>query len=350
MGDFQGQIIHGELFLDIRCAVRGAQRTFDKRDNIVRDQGDAKAKQRRLRIAERIHFTREINRQVLKGGFNRPAVGVQSRDLRSRSRRHRQIGEDMQLSFAIARRRVQLDRDPADAKGGARVRLRYTQGLFIERLSPRIVADAPAGTLGLAHHIRGMVANHKKRAAARYAKQKPQRAKIAIGHDTVPLRHHRHHCGEQCPLLRIGVFTRNDLRGHLPLRIIENQGVPRQCRRPIATEFFHPMLRPRQMVPVQHPHAIARQQRRRGRGLLLQAGSQFSSCILHQSGRRWQFEMLQFVVHRLPRDRHLVVRRFVPGPHTGHDAKDHIRHQLDTVRKGQLAGVLQQRIIAKHAL
>jgi len=117
--------------------------------------------------------------------------------------------------------------------------------LFIEGLSARIVADAPARPLRLPHHIRGMVTDHKKGAASGDAKQKPERTKIAIGYDTVLLRHHRYHFWEQCPFLGVGVFTRNDIGSHLPLRIIEDQGMPRQRRRPIATQGFHPMLRPR---------------------------------------------------------------------------------------------------------
>ena len=77
--DFQGQVIHRELLLDVLCAVRRAQRAFDERHDVVRDQGDAKAKQRGLGIAQRVHLTREIDGQMLKGGFDGPAVGVQAR-------------------------------------------------------------------------------------------------------------------------------------------------------------------------------------------------------------------------------------------------------------------------------
>jgi len=40
--------------------------------------------------------------------------------------------------------------------------------------------------------------------------------------------------------------------------------------------------------------------------------------------------------------------RFVPCPPTGHDAKDHLRHQFDPVRKGHLPGGVQQCMIGQH--
>ena len=46
--DFQGQVIHRELVLHVLCAMRRAQRAFDERHNVVRDQGDTKPKQRGL--------------------------------------------------------------------------------------------------------------------------------------------------------------------------------------------------------------------------------------------------------------------------------------------------------------
>ena len=121
--DFQGQVIHRELFVDVLRSMSRPHRAFDQRHDIVRDQGDAKAKQRRLRIAQRVHLTREIHRQMLKGGFDGPAVGVQGGDLCCGGIQHRQIGENMQLGFAVAGRSEQLDGDPADDERRACVRL-----------------------------------------------------------------------------------------------------------------------------------------------------------------------------------------------------------------------------------
>src|SRR6476659_8105400 len=111
----------------------------------------------------------------------------------------------MQLGVPIACRRVQLDRDPADDQGCARVRLRQTERLFIEGLPLRIVPEPTAWALKVADHIRRMVANHKKCPLPRYAKQKPQRAKIAIGHDTVLFRYHWHYLRQQGALLGVGI-------------------------------------------------------------------------------------------------------------------------------------------------
>jgi hypothetical protein len=84
------------------------------------------------------------------------------------------------------------------------------------------VSDPTARALGLSPSVRPVLANHKKRAPPRQTKQKLQRAKIAIGPNTVPLRHQRDHFREQGPLLRIGVFTRQAIGSDIPLRILED--------------------------------------------------------------------------------------------------------------------------------
>ena len=194
---------------------------------------------------------------MLKGGLDGPAVGVQGGDRCSRSVLWGEVGEEVELGLTLASRRVQLDRNPADDECSARVRLGQTHSLFIKRLATSVLPDRTALALPLSDHVRPMLANHKKCAPPRHPKQKPQRAKIAISHNTIPCRHHRHHLREQRAFLRVGVFTRNDIGGDSPLRIIEDEGMAGQCSRPIPTECFHPMLRPCQMVPVQDAHAIA---------------------------------------------------------------------------------------------
>ena len=111
---FQGQVIHRELLVDVLRAVRRPQRALHHRHHVVRHQGHTKPKQRGLGIAQRVHLTGQIDRQMLKGGFDRPAVGVQGGDLRGGGVRCGQVGEDMQFGLALAGGRVQLDRDPAD--------------------------------------------------------------------------------------------------------------------------------------------------------------------------------------------------------------------------------------------
>src|SRR5499426_1170629 len=110
---------------------------------------------------------------MLKGGFDGPAVSVQRGDQRRRGIGHREISEDMQFGLAVAGRRAQLDRDPASDEGCPRLRFGQTHRLFIECLSPGIVANPATRTLGLSDHVRGMVANHKKCTASGYAKQNP---------------------------------------------------------------------------------------------------------------------------------------------------------------------------------
>ena len=149
----------------------------------------------------------------------------------------------MDLCFALARGREQLDCDPADDERGPGIRLGQTHGLFIEGLLAGIVPDPATRALGVSHDIRPVLAHHKKRALPRQTKQNPQRANLAIRHNTVSLRYHRDDLGQQGALLCIGVFTRNDIGDHRPLRIIEDQGMSRQRGCPIPAECFHPMLR-----------------------------------------------------------------------------------------------------------
>ena len=128
----------------------------------------------------------------------------------------------MQRGVAVAGGRGQLDRDPVDDKGCARVRLRQTESLVIERSPLRVVPDPAAGAWGWSDHVRGRVTNHQKRAASGAATQNPQRAKIPLRPDTVPLRPQRHDFRQSGPFWGVRVLTRNALRGDLPLRLIKD--------------------------------------------------------------------------------------------------------------------------------
>ena len=99
---FQGQVIHRELLLDILRAVRRSQRALHHRHHVVRDQGHTEPKQRGLGIAQRIHLTGQIDRQMLKGGFDRPAVGVQGGELRGGGVRWGQVREEVNLGLPLA--------------------------------------------------------------------------------------------------------------------------------------------------------------------------------------------------------------------------------------------------------
>ena len=100
--DLQGQVIHREVLFPILCSVGCAERAFDERHHIVGDQGDAKAEQRGFGIAQRIHLTGQINRQMVKGGFSGPAISVQGGDLRSGGLCSGQVRKNMDLRFALA--------------------------------------------------------------------------------------------------------------------------------------------------------------------------------------------------------------------------------------------------------
>src|SRR5262249_23055210 len=92
---------------------------------------------------------------MLQGGFAGPAVGLQRGDLRRGRIGSREVGQNMQRGVAVAGGRGQLDRDPVDDKGCARVRLRQTESLVIERSPLRVVPDPAAGAWGWSDHVRG---------------------------------------------------------------------------------------------------------------------------------------------------------------------------------------------------
>ena len=76
LGDVVGDIVEGEFLVNGLGAMHAAQRRHHHRQHVVGDQGQAKAEQGRLGIAQRIDFRMEVRFEMLEGGLQRPALAV----------------------------------------------------------------------------------------------------------------------------------------------------------------------------------------------------------------------------------------------------------------------------------
>ena len=81
--NLQGQIITRDLVIDLLAAMFTAQGGFDERHGVVCQQRQAKGKQRRLGIAQRIDLARQGRGDLKKGGLDAPALAIEPGQLRS---------------------------------------------------------------------------------------------------------------------------------------------------------------------------------------------------------------------------------------------------------------------------
>src|SRR5712691_1459364 len=76
LGDVVGDIVEGESLINGFAAMYAAQRRHHHRQHIVGDEGQAKAEQGGLGIAQRIDFRMEVRFEMLERGLQRPALAV----------------------------------------------------------------------------------------------------------------------------------------------------------------------------------------------------------------------------------------------------------------------------------
>ena len=82
--NFQGEIIARDLVIDLLATMRTAQGRFDKRHRVVRQQRQAKGKQRRFGIAQRIDLARQRRGDFKEGRLDAPPLAVELSQLRGR--------------------------------------------------------------------------------------------------------------------------------------------------------------------------------------------------------------------------------------------------------------------------
>lgn len=101
-------IVERDLFIHGLLAMNAAQCGQHYRQSIVGNQGQTKAEQRRLRIAQRIDFRMEVGLQVVTSSFQCPAFSV---EFGHPLGRHllREVRQDLQQRRPVSGRFIQLD-------------------------------------------------------------------------------------------------------------------------------------------------------------------------------------------------------------------------------------------------
>ncbi len=350
MGHFQGEVVHRQCFFDVLLALGRANRRLDHRHRVVRHARRTESKQRRLRITQRVDLAPQIVGEVLEAGFDRPPVGVEIGNPHRVGRLPRQVGEDVQLGLAVLVGLVQSKGNPPRREALSRLGVVQTNRVFVEVSPSAVLAGPSALPLQLPGKRRGVLPNHEASPAATNAEQKPGRAEVAVRQDAIAGRNAGERLVQQRPFLGISLFAGDHVGHQVEPRIVEHQRLSRQDGGAETTQLENAMFGARQMVPIQHPHAITRQQRRGLRSHRLDAGEQFLRRIMHQRRRDLRFQVLQLVVDGLPRDGNLVRVGLVVGSHRRRFLEHDAAHDLNALGESQLLRVAQHGVVLEHLI
>ena len=189
-----------------------------------------------------------------------------------------------------------------------------------------------------------MLADEVEAAAFGNGQQEPLDAEVAVGHPEVALADLGHDLIKQGALLGVAVLAQDDVGGHLPGRLVDDQGLTRQRRRAVLACLLQAVLRGRQMVAVEDAHPIARDGLGQAPAEVGHDRLQAAGGVADQFGTDGGFDPLQLVVDAGQRDGDVNGLVHVGGADGGVSAGDHQTHQIDRGGEEQLPGVLLVRL------
>ncbi len=341
------QVVVRQFFIDRFFTVNRSQRRFHHGIGVISQNRRGEGEQRRLGVAQRLHFAAQHLGQSLEGFFNRPALAIQKSHFSRIGDFDRQVGQDVNLSVTILCGRIQLDGDPPDSQ---RLFTLGQLGRLLENNTRFDASDAFPATDEFPGECRSVLANDKVGRLLDNSKQKLGRAEVPVGdcHRLGPdpfqkLRQKR-------TFLSMPVFTREQFRNQIPLRVQKRQGLAGQRAFPRDAQFRQPMLSRRQMIPVQILHVIARQKfaacSRHGIDDLSRVLARFPDHRRRKTG----FQTVQLAIKCGRRNRQLLLGRQVPGMDRRVRPRRHAHHQGHHLRKQQFFLVLSLRSVGENLI
>jgi len=189
-----------------------------------------------------------------------------------------------------------------------------------------------------------------KKAPRRDAKKEFGGAEVPVGNPKVSGGDALQHLDQQTALLGIGIFAGKGVSQQHPVGLQNDQSQARQRCAAQGPQFFQPVLRPRQMIPVDDLRAVAAHQ---GLAWDLQGiddGRHAGCRLAHQLPRHLRLHTPHFPVNLLDSYREGFFAGLIGVVDRVADADRHQAQQLDCRREQQLAGLLPPRVFSKHVV
>ena len=244
----------------------------------------------------------------------------------------------MDLGVPVAGRCVQDHGDPAQEQDLARVVA--DPDLLLEHLAGRTPAARPPLPRELPVQRRGMLADDEGRIAPRDPEEEIRRAEVPVLDPEVPRSDDLQDLTQQRALLRVAVLAEDDVDGQHSLRVEHDQRLAGQGAGADDPQLLDSVLGAREMVAVEEPDVIARQQGGTGPAHRINDRCQ-SGAIGPDQGRRCdRFGAVDLAVERLDGNGEGLSLVPVSGVDGGLDAAHDEAHQIHDRGEEELLGVL----------
>jgi len=250
---------------------------------------------------------------------------IDLRDLHPRYLR-RQVGQDLYLQVSILGRLLEPDTHLPNLQYSLPVST-HPQTSFAHP-TPIRLDFLPVHRCSLNPQI-PMTVGDEIGTPADHLTQELHRAKVAILDPDIPLLHQGQDLADQRPLLSVGVFTRDDVGDQHQGRVEDNQTLPWQWASTVSACDSQTSLCGGQVVAVEDPHAVARQQTL---APSCQLGDQCLTPVrdvTDQSRRHASLDVLKFVVDRLEGNGDLLTEVLVRGLYMESLTANDQAHQVD---------------------
>ncbi len=303
---------------------------------------------------------RANQREVVKTRRQTPKkVPIEATDLQGELKQHTreykvlvdiwwEIRQDVKFPVAITRRLLKLQGNTA---GEERVPGVIPQ---LHLLFPNLGAvDGAAATKTadrFPRHIDAVVPDDEEPLSTGDAEEQGAGAEVAVSDPHVPRRDLRQHRFSERALLGVAILARDHIGYLQEARIQHDQCKPWQRARCGLAQLGNPMLRGRQVIPVEDPSSIPWKEFRKR---CLHAFDQRNSAtgdVLDQCRTDPRLDSVDLVVQRLYRDLNSAPIGLIGGVKRRPDAVNHEAHQVDDCGEQQRPRVLRFSARAKHGI
>jgi hypothetical protein len=185
-----------------------------------------------------------------------------------------------------------------------------------------------------------MLARDEPRASSVDAEQKGEGAEVAVVDQQIARLKQRQHLIQQRPLLGVAVFAKDNVLDEHALRVQQYQGLTRQSTRGRAAQNLEAMFAAAEVIAVEDPRTVARQQRRTTAARVLDQLAHFARRVPHQGAGGWQFDVVEFVVKGFRRYGNTVAQSQRGGMNRRRDPAHHQAGYIDQRGEQQFAFVL----------